>query len=580
MDNTHRSDVENIDRKENVNNKRTSVKIQDALLTALEVAVNGCKSFFGKVSKWAELHFGDDAANVKSFFKKMVSPEMPLNAEMLKFKKWCKKFFGNMACFFSAKKRKEINSRIANKLKAVKEMISNKGFLFWFYNSLKLHYKLIGSVAIVCSIFVFTSVFAANASTVNAVAVICNGEQIGCVRNVAEFDESVRAVEERVSLGTNGDYKLGFDITYEFTNVNEEEYSTTSEMIDNILKFSGTNIIDAYGLYVDNELWGVCREEQTINDALDEILAPYKDKITEPNTTVSMVQDTKIVYGLYPVGLLSSYDEIKALLNETDVCKTYRVQADDTLESIAMMNNTTPEKILELNEGLTEELVVGSDINILNNMAKLSVKMVTRKNYQKTIKYQTIKTRTKDLLAGKTEVKQKGQNGLVEITSDFVYIDDEMVEEIIVEKKTIQEVVNEKVLVGTKSAGGGNGASTGKYMRPISGGYVSSKYGYRGKEFHTGVDFAAPKGTPIYAADGGTVVGVYNQSSGYGKHIIIQHSNGEQTLYGHCSALYVSVGEKVDKGQVIAAVGQTGRAYGYHLHFEVRRNGKHVYPGF
>ena len=177
-------------------------------------------------------------------------------------------------------------------------------------------------------------------------------------------------------------------------------------------------------------------------------------------------------------------------------------------------------------------------------------------------------------------MSQKGENGLKEITSDFVYIDGELSEEIIVESKTLKKAVDEKILVGTKAVGGGGGGvSTGNYMRPVSGGYVSSKYGYRGREFHTGVDIACPKGTPIMAADGGTVTSVVYGSTGYGYHIIINHSNGEQTLYAHCSALYVSVGQKVDKGDVIAAVGQTGRAYGYHLHFEVRRNGKHVYPG-
>ncbi|MBR5943194.1 MAG: G5 domain-containing protein, partial [Clostridia bacterium] len=194
-----------------------------------------------------------------------------------------------------------------------------------------------------------------------------------------------------------------------------------------------------------------------------------------------------------------------------------------------MMNDTTVEAIKELNPDLPEELVAGSDINVAKNETKLSVKTVIRKTYQKTIKYKTTKTRTKELAAGTTKVSQKGENGLKEITSDFVYIDGELSEEIIVEEKTLKKAVEEKILVGTKAVGGGGGGvSTGNYMRPVSGGYVSSKYGYRGREFHTGVDIACPTGTPIMAADGGTVTSVVYGSTGYGYHIIINHSNGEQ----------------------------------------------------
>jgi len=92
--------------------------------------------------------------------------------------------------------------------------------------------------------------------------------------------------------------------------------------------------------------------------------------------------------------------------------------------------------------------------------------------------------------------------------------------------------------------------------------------------FHKGIDIGASYGTPIYAAASGTVsIAQYGYGGGYGNYILLDHGNGVQTLYGHCSSLAVSAGTHVNQGQVIAYVGSTGNSTGNHLHFEVRVNG-------
>jgi Membrane proteins related to metalloendopeptidases len=123
---------------------------------------------------------------------------------------------------------------------------------------------------------------------------------------------------------------------------------------------------------------------------------------------------------------------------------------------------------------------------------------------------------------------------------------------------------------------------TGKFTMPVDG-RLSSNFGPRKHPIHgvvkrhTGVDFGAPHGTPIRAADGGVVlyVGWYG---GYGKIVMIDHGDDLVTLYAHTSRYVVSTGEKIARGQVIAYIGSTGLSTGPHLHFEVRRNGTPVNP--
>ena len=111
-------------------------------------------------------------------------------------------------------------------------------------------------------------------------------------------------------------------------------------------------------------------------------------------------------------------------------------------------------------------------------------------------------------------------------------------------------------------------------LKPVSG-IISSRFGARSRirsSAHTGLDIATSTGTPITAAASGTVT-FSGWKGSYGYLLVITHSNGVQTYYGHCSKLYVSAGQTVSQGQTIAAVGSTGNSTGPHLHFEIRVNG-------
>lgn len=134
-----------------------------------------------------------------------------------------------------------------------------------------------------------------------------------------------------------------------------------------------------------------------------------------------------------------------------------------------------------------------------------------------------------------------------------------------------------------QSGGGYTGVvGSGQLSWPCSG-PITSPFGYRvhpifGVEIsHAGIDIGVPEGTPVQAADGGTVI-ESGWISGYGYTIIIDHGNGIQTLYAHNSSLIAGSGQSVSKGEVVAYSGQTGNVTGPHCHFEVRINGSPVDP--
>jgi len=133
-------------------------------------------------------------------------------------------------------------------------------------------------------------------------------------------------------------------------------------------------------------------------------------------------------------------------------------------------------------------------------------------------------------------------------------------------------------ITGGEETAGGHGS----FSWPVTG-TITSPFGWRSNpfggspEFHQGLDIAAPTGTTVTAAAGGTVI-MAQWYGGYGNYILIDHGGGYSTGYGHLSAIYVSNGQNVKRGQAIGAVGSTGASTGPHLHFEVRIDGKPVDP--
>ena len=164
------------------------------------------------------------------------------------------------------------------------------------------------------------------------------------------------------------------------------------------------------------------------------------------------------------------------------------------------------------------------------------------------------------------------KKGALSAVEDDIAVLKKQEAELLAESQQLSGVIN-------NSSGGGG---TGDMMRPVNG-PITSPFGWRihpifgYRKFHTGVDFGVGYGTPIHAADSGTVI-YATWMGGYGNVIIVNHGGGISTLYAHQSSFAVSNGASVTRGQVIGYVGSTGYSTGPHLHFEVRVNGNPVDP--
>lgn len=190
----------------------------------------------------------------------------------------------------------------------------------------------------------------------------------------------------------------------------------------------------------------------------------------------------------------------------------------------------------------------------------------------------------KTILENDMTMVQDDKNELEQLKNQLIQEEDSLnseIEAFLAEEAKKQEEARKQEQANSSSPSGGV-ISSGSW--PVPGiTRISSPYGYRihpilnTKKFHTGIDIPGPVGTPMVAIDNGTII-FSGVKGGYGNTVMVQHDDGKVALYAHASENVVSVGQRVQKGQVVSKMGSTGMSTGSHLHFEIRINGQHVNP--
>lgn len=272
-----------------------------------------------------------------------------------------------------------------------------------------------------------------------------------------------------------------------------------------------------------------------------------------------------------PEQLTSLSDAIDSVTKEKEKNQIYEVQSGDTLSVIANSRGYLVDEVLALNPGLTRDamLHIGDEIVISVPEPELSIMSSVQSTYEEDYFAETQYIENDSWYTTEQVVRQEPAPGHHEVTVLAALKNQtETSREMIAEIVTV-EPVPEIIEKGTQTPP--------TYIKPITGGTLTSSFKRRWGRMHKGIDWATPTGTSVRASCGGTVVSA-GWSSGYGYCITLRHPDGRQTRYAHLSKILVSSGQKVDQNQKIALSGNTGRSTGPHLHFEILINGSQVDP--
>lgn len=271
-------------------------------------------------------------------------------------------------------------------------------------------------------------------------------------------------------------------------------------------------------------------------------------------------------------------DAIQEVTKDQEKNQIYEVVSGDSLSKIALENNLTVERLVEMNESIENEnsmIRVGDEIIVTVPEPELSVERRETMYYEEDYEADIIYVDNDNWYTTETKTLQEPSAGHRKVVAEVSYRDHAETGREILKEEVTYEAVPKIVERGTKIPP--------TYIKPISGGRLTSNFGRRSRPtrgastYHKGIDWATPVGTAVMASSAGTVAKA-GWGSGYGYVVYINHADGRQTRYGHLSKVLVSAGQTVSQGQKIALSGNTGVSTGPHVHFEILINGSQVNP--
>lgn len=295
--------------------------------------------------------------------------------------------------------------------------------------------------------------------------------------------------------------------------------------------------------------------------------------------SMTLSKTVEIVEAYVPSEMVMATDEAAALLvNEQEVQQIYKVEPGDTLSEISIKLDIPLDDLIALNDALDNEYtIINIDQELVITVPEpaLTVEWTEVAKLEEPYNLPVEYVYNDSWYTSTSVTLQQPSAGYHEAVLEIHHDGSNVVDQNTLYEVVMSEPVPKIVEVGT--------IIPPTFIKPLSGGRISSYFGGRrsptsgASSNHEGLDYYTPLGSSVYAACTGTVTRA-GWSGGYGYCVDIQHSNGAMTRYAHLSRVYVSVGQYVTQGQVIAASGSTGISTGPHLHFEIRFNGVAVNP--
>ena len=346
---------------------------------------------------------------------------------------------------------------------------------------------------------------------------------------------------------------------------------------------------------VENEKSETLKQVESINSQIDNYETQINDldiKISEANVKIKEEEQKlseaeqsykeqeelikKRMVAIYMSGDTSYLDVLLSSKSLTDFISSYYLVSE-----VTQMDSELLEKIQK-----QKEEIENAKKEIENSKATLTASKTEKESVNSQLK--TAKTEKDKYVSQLSDQEKELEQEIQTLKEDNAKITSAISQAQIAYKKQLEELKKQQEKNNSNSSNNstnnssnsGNkknnntGASTGSgyFMRPVSGGSISTNGYYSSGKFHGAIDYAISSGSPVYAAAAGVVMITDNLTSSYGTYVVIQHANGMQSYYGHGTrgSICVSPGQTVSKGQKIMLSGSTGNSSGPHLHFELR----------
>ncbi len=406
-------------------------------------------------------------------------------------------------------------------------------------------------------------------------SVMIDEKEIAVVESRADFDAAVEDIDSKYS-----DYLSGSVLDTEavlLLKIVPNSKISTDEQLENGIKSVSDQMTECYSLKIDGEIVAGFNKAGEAEKAVEMFTGKFitDEQLAGGEYTYSYLNDIEYGKDYVPSALLMDAYAACMMLDNTEVkYGTYEVKENDSIKSVMDAFGMTKREFKMLNPFVGDDLNGVKLVNIREVLPALMVMTTQKLEYDETIPFKTEKMEDASAYEGSAKIVQEGKEGVTHIVENIERINGIRTSKNIVANNVVEDSVTQLVLVGTKERPAGVG--TGTFLRPYYGS-ISSRYGSRRSGFHTGVDFCGTVGDNIVAADSGTVV-FSGWSGGYGNIVKIDHNNGYVTYYAHCNSLVAQVGQKVEKGEVIAKLGNTGNSTGPHVHFEIIKDGQTLNP--
>ncbi len=338
-----------------------------------------------------------------------------------------------------------------------------------------------------------------------------------------------------------------------------------------------------YALAVNGNDIAFFKSEEEANALLETLKKEYAPSAEETGREVVdtfFYEDVTVNEKFVDIMDFEGYDAVEDALtfvkNGSREKRVHVVEKGENYWTIANYYGIAPADLEAANPTIKpERLMIGMEINLVVPKPFITVCTVERATFTDQIPFEVVYEDNSNLFKGEQRTKVNGAYGERVVTAEVTKQNGREIS-----RKTLSEDVKSEpqtkvVYKGTKNPPPRVGS--GILIRPVSGGPITSPFGPRGRGRHLGIDIGVRSGTPVKAADGGTVV-FAGWGDGYGYHVIIDHGGNMKTVYAHNSKLLVKTGQRVHQGQTVSYSGNTGNSYGAHLHFEVRINGVYKNP--